>query len=112
MSMRLSLLAASAALVFATAAFATTPQGTSTSGKTLSSSQQKMADCSHAAKGKTGADYKSAVSSCMKGDSAPAADTSKKMTSQERMAACSHDNAGKKGADYKSAVSACMKASH
>lgn len=104
MSMRLSLLAASAALVFASAAFAAAPQS-----KPLSSSQQKMADCSHAAKGKTGADYKSAVSSCMKGDSTAAA-TPAKMTQQEKMAACSKENAGKKGTDYKSAVSACLKA--
>jgi hypothetical protein len=39
---------------------------TPSSGKKLTPSQQKMADCSHAAKGKTGADYKSAVSTCMK----------------------------------------------
>jgi hypothetical protein len=102
MSMRLSLLAASAALLFASAAFAAAPQS-----KPLSSSQQKMADCSHAAKGKTGADYKSAVSSCMKGDTAAAP---AKMTSQQRMSACAKENAGKKGADYKNAVSACMKA--
>ncbi|WP_230473692.1 PsiF family protein [Dyella choica] len=104
MSMRLSLVAASAALVFASAAFAAAPQS-----KPLSSSQQKMADCSHAAKGKTGADYKNAVSSCMKGDTTAAAAPAK-MTPQERMSACSKENAGKKGAEYKSAVSACMKA--
>lgn len=104
MSMRLSLLAASAALVFASAAFAAAPQS-----KPLSSSQQKMADCSHAAKGKTGAEYKGAVSACMKGDSAAAA-TPTNLTSQQKMAACSKENAGKKGADYKSGVSACMKA--
>lgn len=103
MSTRLSLFAAGIALVFATTAFAATPQS-----KPLTASQQKMADCSHAAKGKTGADYKSAVSSCMKGDTAAAAPA--KMTPQERMSACSKQNAGKKGADYKSAVSACMKA--
>lgn len=103
MTKRLSLLAASAALVFASAAFAATPQS-----KPLSSSQQKMADCSHAAKGKTGADYKTAVSTCMKGDSTAAAPA--KLTPQQKMAACSKENAGKKGADYKSGVSACMKA--
>lgn len=103
MSMRFSLLAASAALVFASAAFAAAPQS-----KPLTSSQQKMADCSHAAKGKTGADYKGAVSSCMKGDSTAAAPA--KLTPQQKMAACSKENAGKKGADYKSGVSACMKA--
>lgn len=104
MSMRLNLLAASAALVFASAAFAAAPQS-----KPLSSSQQKMADCSHAAKGKTGADYKTSVSTCMKGDSTAAAAPAK-LTSQQKMAACSKENAGKKGADYKSGVSACMKA--
>lgn len=103
MTTRLSLLAASAALVFASAAFAAAPQS-----KPLSSSQQKMADCSHAAKGKTGADYKTAVSTCMKGDSTAAAPA--KLTPQQKMAACSKENAGKKGADYKSGVSACMKA--
>ena len=104
MSTRLSLLFASVSLVVATAAFGATPP----QSKPLSSSQHKMADCSHAAKGKTGADYRSAVSSCMKGDSTAAAPA--KMTSQQRMAACSKQNAGKKGADYTSAVSACMKA--
>jgi hypothetical protein len=104
MTTRLSLLAASAALVFASAAFAAAPQS-----KPLSSSQQKMADCSHAAKGKTGADYKTAVSTCMKGDSTAAAAPAK-LTPQQKMAACSKENAGKKGADYKSGVSACMKA--
>lgn len=103
MSMRLSLLAASAALVFASAAFAAAPQS-----KPLSPSQQKMADCSHAAKGKTGADYKSAVSTCMKGDTTATAPA--KLTPQQRMSACAKENAGKKGAEYKSAVSACMKA--
>jgi hypothetical protein len=67
-----------------------------------------MADCSHAAKGKTGTDYKSSVSSCMKGDTTAAAPA--KMTQQQKMAACSKENAGKKGADYKSGVSACLKA--
>ena len=102
MSTRLSLLAASAALVFASASLAVAPQ----SGP-MSSSQQKMADCSRAAKGKTGADYKSAVSTCMKGDTAAAP---AKMTPQQRMSACAKENAGKKGAEYKSAVSTCMKA--
>ena len=101
MSMRLNVFVASAALVFASAAFA------APASKPLTTSQQKMADCSHAAKGKTGADYKGAVSSCMKGDTAAAP---AKLTSQQRMSACAKENAGKKGADYKTAVSACMKA--
>jgi hypothetical protein len=103
MSMRLNLLVAGAALVLASAAFAAAPQS-----KPLTSSQQKMADCSHAAKGQTGAAYKADVSTCMKGDTTAAAPA--KMTSQERMSACAKQNAGKKGPAYKSAVSACMKA--
>jgi len=102
MSTRLNVFVASAALVFASAAFA------APASKPLTSSQQKMADCSHAAKGKTGADYQGAVSSCMKGNTTAAAPS--KMTSQQRMSACAKENAGKKGADYKTAVSACMKA--
>lgn len=118
MSTRLSLLVASAALAFATtAAFAAPQSAEPTNGKTLSSSQQKMSDCSHSAKGKTGADYKSAVSACMKGDDHASADmkgddhapAAKPMTSKEKMAQCSHAAKGKKGDDYKNAVSTCMK---
>ena len=106
MSMSLRLLAISAAFAFAGAAFAATPQASTTApAKTLTPSQQHMADCSHQNAGKKGDDYKNAVSACMKGDTAPA----KKLTSQQRMADCSHQNAGKKGDDYKNAVSACMK---
>jgi 3-deoxy-D-arabino-heptulosonate 7-phosphate (DAHP) synthase len=105
MSMSLRLLAVSAAFAFVGAAYAG-PQA-STTAKTLTPSQQHMADCSHQNAGKKGDDYKSAVSACMKGDTAPPA---KKLTpSQQRMADCSHQNAGKKGDDYKNAVSACMK---
>jgi hypothetical protein len=106
MSMRFSLLAASAVLALATTAAYAAPQATSSAGHST-----KLGDCSHAAKGKTGADYKSAVDACMKGStSAPSAPAStKKLTSQEQMAECSHAAKGKKGADYKNAVSACMK---
>lgn len=110
MSMRLSLFAASAVLALATTvAFAAPQSSTSSTGHST-----KLGQCSHAAAGKTGADYKTAVSNCMNGNSGSStADTSssgKKLTSsQQKMANCSHAAKGKTGADYKSAVSACMK---
>jgi len=64
MSMSLRLLAVSAAFAFVGAAYAG-PQA-STTAKTLTPSQQHMADCSHQNAGKKGDDYKSAVSACMK----------------------------------------------
>ena len=109
MSMSLRLLAISAAFAFAGVAFAATPQASTTPAKTLTPSQQHMADCSHQNAGKKGDDYKNAVSACMKGDSDSPAPTKQLTPAQQRMADCNHQNAGKTGADYKSAVSACMK---
>ena len=74
--------------------------------KSLSASQQKMADCSAANKGKKGDEYKSAQKACLSG--APAA--SAPMTQQQKMAACSKQNKGKKGDDYKNAQKACLAA--
>ncbi|RDS85458.1 PsiF family protein [Dyella psychrodurans] len=110
MSTRISLLVASAVLALATTAAFAAPQSTpsSTTGHST-----KLGQCSHANAGKTGADYKSAVAACMKGDTgaaAPAASDAKK-TQQQKMADCSHANAGKKGADYKAAMSSCLKGS-
>ena len=104
MSMRFSLLAASAVLALATTtAFAAPQSSSSTAGHST-----KLGQCSHANAGKTGDDYKSAVATCMKGDNSAAAPAAKK-TSQQKMADCSHAAKGKTGADYKSAVSTCMK---
>jgi hypothetical protein len=75
--------------------------------KPLTASQQKMADCSAANKGKKGDDYKSAQKACLSG--APAA-ASAPLTQQQKMAACSKQNKGKKGDDYKSAQKACLAA--
>ena len=69
-------------------------------------SQQKMSDCAKANKGKKGDDYKSSVSSCLKGDSVAATPP----TQQQKMATCSKANKGKKGDDYKTAMSECLKA--
>jgi hypothetical protein len=76
--------------------------------KPLTASQQKMADCSAANKGKKGDDYKSAQKACLSG--APAAAASAPLTQQQKMAACSKQNKGKKGDDYKSAQKACLAA--
>jgi hypothetical protein len=76
--------------------------------KPLTASQQKMADCSAANKGKKGAEYKSAQKACLSG--APAAAASAPMTQQQKMAACSKQNKGKKGDDYKASQKACLAA--
>jgi hypothetical protein len=105
MSMRFSLLAASAVLALATTtAFAAPQSSSSTAGHST-----KLGQCSHANAGKTGADYKSAVANCMKGDNTAAAPA--KETQQQKMARCSKENAGKKGADFKTAQAACLKGS-
>jgi hypothetical protein len=77
--------------------------------KPLTASQQKMADCSAANKGKKGDDYKSAQKACLSGAPAAAA-ASAPLTQQQKMAACSKQNKGKKGDDYKSAQKACLAA--
>ncbi|GLQ49630.1 PsiF family protein [Dyella flava] len=103
MSMRFSLLTAGAVLALATTtAFAAPQSSSSTTGHST-----KLGQCSHANAGKTGADYKSAVANCMKGDNSAAA--TPKKTPQQKMADCSHAAKGKTGDDYKSAVSNCMK---
>lgn len=105
MSMRFSLLAASAVLALATTtAFAAPQSSSSTAGHST-----KLGQCSHAAAGKTGADYKAARDACMKGGDSAAAPA--KETQQQKMARCSKANTGKKGADYKAAQSACLKGS-
>ena len=119
MSMSLRLLAISTAFAFAGAAFAAAPQASTAAPatKTLSSSQQRMSDCSSAAKGKKGADYKSAVSTCMKGGStaaaapAAAAPMTAKQTQQEKMKSCNADAKLKAptGAAHKAFMSSCLK---
>ncbi len=93
-------LAVAAAGVFAADAAASKP---------LSASQQKMADCSAANKGKKGDEYKSAQKACLSGTAAPAA-ASAPMTPKEKMAYCSKQNKGKKGDDFKNSQKACLSA--
>jgi hypothetical protein len=106
MTMRLSLLAASAVLALATVSAYAAPAAT---GKTLTPQQQRMADCSHQAKGKKGADHKAFMSSCLKGQSTASAAP---QTQQEKMKTCNAEAKTKalKGADRKSFMSSCLKA--
>ena len=78
--------------------------------KPMTASQQKMADCSAANKGKKGDDYKSAQKACLSGAPAAATAPSAPLTQQQKMAACSKQNKGKKGDDYKNAQKACLAA--
>ena len=75
MSMRFSLLAATAVLAFASSAAFAAPQSPGTG--------HSLTDCSHANKGKTGAAYKDAVNACMHPGAMAAAPHH--MTSQEHM---------------------------
>jgi hypothetical protein len=118
MSMSVRMLVISAAFAFAGAAFAATPQDSATApaAKTLSSSQQRMSDCNKQATGKKGADRKTFMSSCLKGDTAAAAAPAAaaptaKQTQQEKMKSC---NAQAKtqaptGAAHKTFMSTCLK---
>ncbi|GAB2542209.1 PsiF family protein [Rhodanobacter koreensis] len=119
MSISLRLLAISAAFAFAGAAIAAAPQASTTApaAKTLSSSQQRMSDCNKQATGKKGADRKTFMSSCLKGEStaaaapAAAAPMSAKQTQQEKMKSCNADAKLKAptGAAHKAFMSSCLK---
>jgi hypothetical protein len=101
-------LALTIAAAGAFAADPTPPAKAEGASKPMSSSQQKMADCSAANKGKKGDDYKASQKACLSG--APAAAASAPITQQQKMAACSKQNKGKKGDDYKASQKACLAA--
>jgi hypothetical protein len=110
MTMRFSLLAASAVLALATtAAFAATPQAATQ--KALTPQQQRMSDCNHQASGKKGDERKTFMSDCLKGKSTAAAAPAAKATQQEKMKSCSAEAKTKalKGADRKGFMSTCLK---
>jgi hypothetical protein len=87
---------------------AAAPVMAQTPAKTLTPQQQRMSDCSKASAGKKGDDYKSSVSTCMKGEPAKPALSS----SQQRMKDCNATakTQGLKGDPYKASVNACLKA--
>ena len=135
--MKSSIIAMSVAamLAFGIASAATTPAA-STSAKPMTAQQTKMGTCAHANKGKKGAEYKAAMSACLKGGAAapmaaapaaaPAAPmaaapvaapmaaapaAAAPMTQQNKMKSCNTD-AGKqklKGDARKAFMSNCLK---
>ena len=72
MSMSLRLLAASAAFAFAGATFAATPAAATATAKPHTAQQQRMINCNKQATGKKGAERKTFMSTCLKGNSAAA----------------------------------------
>lgn len=81
--------------------------------KTLTPQQQRMKDCNAEAKTKAlaGAERKTFMSSCLKGETAAAPAPTAKQTQQEKMATCNTEAKGKKlkGADRKTFMSTCLK---
>ncbi|MHB1058102.1 MAG: PsiF family protein [Rhodanobacter sp.] len=111
MSLSLRMLAASATLAFAGAAFAASPAGTTaTAAKPHTAQQQRMVDCNKQATGKKGDERKAFMSSCLKGQSTAAA-PSAKAAQQEKMKTCNADAKTKalKGAERKTFMSSCLK---
>lgn len=68
--------------------------------------QSKLAECSSAAKGKKGDEYKAARDACMKGEKPAEAKPEAKKT---KLAECSAAAKGKTGKEYTDARDACMK---
>lgn len=103
-------LALASALAFGScAAFAA---DSSKTGKALTPQQQRMKDCNAEAKTKAlaGAERKTFMSSCLKGEAVATAPAAKE-TQQEKMKTCSVEAKTKalKGADRKAFMSTCLK---
>ena len=122
MSLSIRTLAVSAAFALAGTAFAATaapaPAAKAPAAqKEMTAQQQRMADCNKEATGKKGAERKTFMSSCLKGEStaaapaAAAAAPSAKETQQERMKSCNAEAKTKapKGDAHKAFMSACLK---
>lgn len=77
--------------------------------KPKTAQQQRMTDCNAEATGKTGAERKTFMSSCLKGGASEAAAVKAKTPQQQKMADCNTQAAGKKGAERKSFMSSCLK---
>ena len=120
MSINLRFVLAAALALSSAAAFAATPAPSKMADattapvakKALSSSQQRMSDCSKQNAGKKGDERKMAMSMCLKGESAmTAAAPTAKQTPQEKMKACNADAKVKapKGDAHKAFMSSCLK---
>jgi hypothetical protein len=106
--MKSSIIAMSVAALLAFGAASAATPATATAAKPAAVAKAPVS----ANKGKKGADYKSDVSSCLKGGTAPAAAApAAPMTQQDRMKSCNAD-AGKqalKGDARKTFMSGCLK---
>jgi hypothetical protein len=94
--------------LFAAAALAQTPAaGASSTGKTMTPQQQRMATCNKEATGKSGDDRKTFMSSCLKGESAAPQASSP----QQRMKDCNARASAQalSGDKRKSFMSDCLK---
>ncbi|MEO8748653.1 MAG: PsiF family protein, partial [Rhodanobacter sp.] len=109
----LRLLVAGAALSFAGATLAATPQtrapatAPTPSSNAHTAQQQRMIDCNKQAAGKKGAEHKTFMSTCLKGGVAAAPPA--KSTQQEKMKTCNAEATTKalKGAEHKTFMSNC-----
>lgn len=112
MSLSLRMLAVSAALAFAGAAFAANPTSSTTAptAKPHTAQQQRMINCNKQATGKKGAERKTFMGSCLKGEHTAAAPAAKS-PQQGRMGSCNADAKTKalKGAERKAFMSDCLK---
>lgn len=79
--------------------------------KTMTTSQQKMASCSHESKGMKGEAHKKFMSDCLHGKTMAAAPMHSKTRQQEKMKTCNAEAKTKelKGAVRKSFMSTCLK---
>lgn len=108
MRIRTSMLALGLALGALAAAPAFASGAKTTTHKTMTAQQSKMAECSHQSKGMKGEAHKKFMSDCLKGKTAAAP---AKMTQQEKMKSCNAQakQKGLKGAARKSFMSSCLK---
>ena len=97
----LALSAAATLPAFAADAMASAP---------MSTQQSKMKSCNADATGKTGADRKAFMKTCLSGGSAMAAAPATPMTQQDKMKKCNADATGKKGDDRKTFMKSCLSA--
>lgn len=79
--------------------------------KTMTTSQQKMATCSHESKGMKGDAHKKFMSDCLHGNTMSATPMHSKTRQQEKMKTCNAEAKTKslKGAARKSFMSTCLK---
>lgn len=101
------------ALTLSVASVAAFAQDAAKPAKTLTPQQQRMVDCNAQAKSKSlaGADRKTFMTSCLKGETAAAPAPAKAETQQEKMKTCNAEAKTKslKGADRKTFMSTCLK---